>query len=79
MKFNSFHRRQAVPVSTDCRIFLMIKNSTALEAGRKPGIGYARTCGNFGDEEVPGAKRAKGIFSPQHRFDVQYALLYLLF
>lgn len=75
MKHDSFHRRRAAPVSTDCRIFLMIKNSTALEAGREPGIGYARTCGNFGDEEVPGAKQTRGIFGLQHRFDVQCALL----
>jgi hypothetical protein len=75
MKHDSFHRRQAEPVSTDCKIFLMIKNSTALEAGKEPGIGYATTCGNFGDEEVPGAKQTKGNLGSQHRSDVQYALL----
>ena len=43
------------------------KNKTALEAGIWPGIGYAKTCGNFGDEEVPGAKRTEGNFGQQHR------------
>ena len=62
-------------VGTDRGIFLMIKISTALEAGPEPGIGYAKTCGNFGDEEVPGAKQTKENVGLQHRFDVQYALL----
>lgn len=67
MNQGSFHRRQTASVSTDCEIFLMIKNSTALEAGEQPGIGYAKTCGNFGDEEVPGAKQTEGNFGQQHR------------
>ena len=29
-----------------------LKTTTALEAGRRPGIGYARTCGNIPKSEI---------------------------
>ena len=86
MNQGSFHRRQTASVSTDCEIFLMIKNSTALEAGEQPGIGYAKTCGNSPEDfqgrstgsEVDIGKcvgsRTEDLASTSEK-DVQYTLL----
>lgn len=69
-----------------CRLFYNGKNNTALEAGRRPGIGYAKTCGNSPEDfqgrstgsEVDIGKcvgsRTEDLASTSEK-DVQYTLL----
>lgn len=57
----------------DCEKFLLIKTNTALEAGQKSGIGYAKTHGNSPYGRCTGSEAdraqcvARYIILPQHR------------
>lgn len=57
------------------KILLINKNKDGIGSRffRKPGIGYAKTHGNFRKEEVPGAKRAETVCNI--RQDVQICLI----
>lgn len=69
----------------DYEKFLLIKTNTALEAGQKPGIGYAKTHGNSPLWETYRERSGQGtmcrkIHNPAATSkDVQYALLYELY